>query len=62
MAEIPEIARPEILIKPDKKLLKKVLSDNKALKKASIYREEAPTYKDHKASPSAPIIEELNNE
>ena len=60
MAEIPEIARPEILIKPDKKLLKKVLADNKALKKASIYNEEAPTYKDHKASPSAPIIEELN--
>ena len=59
MAEIPKIEQKPLLIKPDEKLLKKVLSDNKALKKASIYREEALTHKDHKASPSAPIIEEL---
>ena len=39
MAEAPNI-KP---MKPDKKLLKQVVADNQALKKASTYREEAPT-------------------
>ena len=60
MAEIPKMDDPKILIIPDKKLLIKVVAEIQAIKAKSIYREEAPTYKDHKASPSAPIIEDLN--
>ena len=60
MAEIPEIARPEILIKPDKKMLKKIVADNKAIKAKSIYREEAPTHKDHKAVSSDKRVAKLN--
>jgi hypothetical protein len=60
MAEIPKIEQKPILMKPDEKLLKKVLSDNKALKKASRYREEAPSFKDHKAKSSDKAVKKLN--
>ena len=60
MAEIPKIEQKPLLIKPDKKLLKAVKADNQALKKASTYREEAPTYKDHKAISSDKRVKKLN--
>ena len=47
-------------MEPDKKLLKKVVADNKAIKKATTFREEAPTYADHKATSSNKRVEELN--
>ena len=60
MVEIPTIEQKEFIIKPDKKLLKQVVADNKALKKATIYREEAPTFKDHKAKSSDKAVKKLN--
>jgi len=48
------------LPKPDKKLLKKVEADNKAIKKASTFREEWPTHKDSKAISSDKKVKKLN--
>ena len=55
------MAEPNIpAMKPDKKLLKQVVADNKAIKVKSIYREEAPTHKDSSATSSDDRIKELN--
>jgi hypothetical protein len=48
------------LPKPDKKLLKQVEADNKAIKAKSIYKEEAPVAKDHKATSSDKKVKKLN--
>ena len=53
-----ELNIPEM--KPDKKLLKKVDALNKAIKKASTFKEEWPTYKDHKAKSSDKKVKKLN--
>ena len=47
-------------MEPDEKLLEKVAADNKAIKAKSIYREESPTYKDHKATSSDKKVKKLN--
>ena len=55
------MAEPNIpAMKPDDKLLKKVVADNKAIKKASVFREEAPIAKDHKATSSDKKVKKLN--
>ena len=55
------MAEPNIPeMKPNKKLLKAVEVDNKAIKKASTFREEWPTYKDHKATSSDKKVGKLN--
>ena len=48
-------------MKPDKNLLARAKEQNVTLKAASKYREFAPTFKDRKATPSAKIIEDLEN-
>ena len=47
-------------MEPDEKLLEKVVADNKALKKATTFKEEAPTFKDHKAKSSDKKVKKLN--
>ena len=47
-------------MEPDKKLLKKVEAEQKAIKKASVFKEEATVAKDHKAISSDEKIKELN--
>ena len=47
-------------MEPDKKLLKQVVAVNKKIIKASTFKEEAPTFKDHKAISSDDRIKELN--
>jgi len=55
------MAEPNIpTMEPDKKLLKKVVADNKAIKKATTFREEWPTHKDHKATSSDKAVKKLN--
>lgn len=54
------MAEPNIpKMKPDKNLLKKVDADNKALKEKTTLKEEAPTFKDHKATSSNERVAEL---
>jgi len=48
-------------LKPDQKVLRNALEENKILKAKSKYRENVPTFKDRKATPSAKIIEDLEN-
>lgn len=48
-------------MKPDKKVLKAAAEQNQALKAKSKYRAERPTFNDRTATPSAKIIEELEN-
>jgi hypothetical protein len=48
-------------MEPDKKLLKKVEADQKAIKAKSRYREEAPTYKDKSATSSAEKLQSLTD-
>ena len=47
-------------MEPDKKLLKKVEVDMASIKGASVFREEAPTHKDHKAKSSDKKVKKLN--
>jgi hypothetical protein len=47
-------------MEPDKKLLKKVEAEQKAIKKASVFKEEALIAKEHKATSSDEKIKELN--
>jgi|SaaInl8_100m_RNA_FD_contig_21_1095702_length_217_multi_5_in_0_out_0_1 hypothetical protein len=47
-------------IKPDKKMLKAVKAQNKALKEASPYKEEALIFEDRTAVSSNDIIAALN--
>jgi hypothetical protein len=55
------MAEPNIpKMKPDEKLLKQVDADNKKLKDATMFKEEAPTYKDHKATSSNKRVKKLN--
>ena len=55
------MAEPNIpAMEPDKKLLKKVVADNKAIKNATTFREEWPTHKDHKATSSDKKVKKLN--
>ena len=48
-------------MKPDEKILANAKEQNETLKARSKYRENAPTFKDRKATPSAKIIEDLEN-
>ncbi|MED5339386.1 MAG: hypothetical protein VYE43_02970 [Pseudomonadota bacterium] len=48
-------------MEPDKKLLKKVAAEQKAIKAKSIYREEAPTHKDQSATSSAEKLKALTD-
>ena len=48
-------------MKPDEKILAKAKEQNVLLKAALKYRENVPTFKDRKATPSAKIIEDLEN-
>ena len=55
------MAEPNIpKMKPDEKLLKTVNALNKAIKEKVEFREEAPTYADHKAVSSDKRVKKLN--
>jgi hypothetical protein len=55
------MAKPDIpAMEPNKKLLKATSSQNEKLLKASKYKLEATTHKDHKATSSDERVEELN--
>tara|TARA_B100000953_G_scaffold266631_1_gene234887 strand:+ start:708 stop:869 length:162 start_codon:yes stop_codon:yes gene_type:complete len=48
-------------MEPDKKLLKKVEVEQKAIKAKSIYREEAPNHKDRSATSSEEKLKALTD-
>ena len=48
-------------MEPDKKMLKKVETEQKSIKEKSIYREEAPTHKDRSATSSAEKLQSLKD-
>jgi hypothetical protein len=48
-------------MEPDKKMLKKVEVEQKAIKAKSIFREEAPTHKDKSATSSAEKLQSLSD-
>ena len=55
------MAEPNIPeVKPDEKLLKKVVADNKAIKEKVKFREEAPKFENHSAVSSDERVKALN--